>query len=956
MSSRLPYSAASLWQPRTIVPSAWIQHAPFGFWIIDTLRPQLLVELGTHRGFSYLIFLQAVKALGLRCSCFAIDTWKGDEQTGFYDNIVLQELHQQHDSLYDDFSELLQATFEDAVNRFEDGSIDLLHIDGRHFYDDVKRDFETWKPKLSDRSVVLFHDTGVLARGFGVHRLWEEISCGFPSFVFTHGHGLGVLGFGTNLPDAVREFLELGRQLQQTALVRSLYARLGEDIQKKWDDSNKFSVLQQDIEILQKHLTTLNSALSSTAKDREQLRLANEASENRLNSEVREAETRLALVIRQRDDAIVTVSNLEADLAKAHADLERAGADCRQANTDLQRVSADLQKINTDLQKKDAEMRSILMSRSWRTMAFMKRIPAAIMHPRNLVKGLVGGQSRKLILKSGLFDVEWYRKRYPDVQQAGIDPIEHYLQFGASEGRNPTPLFDSRWYLTHNPDIAATGENPLVHFIVHGWHESRNPNSVFDTSWYLKTYPDVATAGCNPLVHYLQFGAAEGRDPGPDFDTDWYAAQYPEIAREGINPLAHYLTERNAVARVPTNVPIPSPPAATRVGGRRAALLFSENNPGLRRLRVYNVPSAPRRVTMITDSINSGYLFGGVATAMIFSAMWAARIGAHLRIVGRHQKPDERNFTHVMKESRVSWDGDVDFRFCPLSDDATPIDVGPDELVLTTSWWTTWAAKQALGVDRIVHLLQEDERMFYPFGDERLLCEEVLATSGLKFVVNAKLLYDHLAATGVNLFEENGTWFEPAFPVQTFYYAERPRATRFNFLFYARPNNLRNLFYRGIEVIEQAIRRGILDPDLWDFHFVGKDLDSVVLSGGIQPKIHQNLPWADYAALVRNTDIGLSLMYSPHPSYPPLDLAASGAVVVTNQYGNKKSLDAYSRNIICRDISTDSLVEGIAEAVTLVREPSRRLKNYQQNGLLRDWESSFDKSLDFVSRGVFACS
>jgi beta-1,2-rhamnosyltransferase WsaF-like protein len=274
---------------------------------------------------------------------------------------------------------------------------------------------------------------------------------------------------------------------------------------------------------------------------------------------------------------------------------------------------------------------------------------------------------------------------------------------------------------------------------------------------------------------------------------------------------------------------------------------------------------------------------------------------------------------------------------------------------VTTSWWTTWAIKQALGVDRIVYLLQEDERMFYPFGDERLLCEEVLATDGLKFLVNAKLLFDHLAATGVNVLG-NGTWFEPAFPASTFYYTERANAQKFNFLFYARPNNLRNLFYRGIEAIEQAIRRGILDPDLWNFHFVGKDLDKLILSGGIRPTLHNNLPWADYANLVRNTDVGLSLMYSPHPSYPPLDLAASGAVAVTNRYGQKQSLDAYSRNIVCADIGVDSLVQGIAEAVQLVRTPARRLQNYTDNGLLRSWETSFAGAFDFVSRGVLACS
>jgi len=88
------------------------------------------------------------------------------------------------------------------------------------------------------------------------------------------------------------------------------------------------------------------------------------------------------------------------------------------------------------------------------------------------------------VAASGLFDRDWYLEQNPDVRAAGIDPLRHYLRYGAGEGRDPNPLFDSDWYLEQNPEVGATG--------------------------------------VNPLVHYLRCGAAEGRAPGPDFAGSWY--------------------------------------------------------------------------------------------------------------------------------------------------------------------------------------------------------------------------------------------------------------------------------------------------------------------------------------------------------------------------------------------------------------------------------------------------
>ncbi len=88
-----------------------------------------------------------------------------------------------------------------------------------------------------------------------------------------------------------------------------------------------------------------------------------------------------------------------------------------------------------------------------------------------------------LLRDSGLFDEAWYLAEYPDVAEAGIDPIQHYLRYGASEGRNPSSKFDTAFYLTTNPDIVQAEVNPLVHYLRYGKEEGRLPSNKGVTAW-----------------------------------------------------------------------------------------------------------------------------------------------------------------------------------------------------------------------------------------------------------------------------------------------------------------------------------------------------------------------------------------------------------------------------------------------------------------------------------------
>ena len=223
-------NASMCMEPARLTQSAWLDHIPFAGWLVEEMAPRLFVELGTHHGASYLAFCQAVKENRLSSACFAVDTWQGDEHAGNYGDDVFQALSEYHQEHYAGFSQLLRMTFDEAALCFEDGSVDLLHIDGLHTYEAVKHDFDTWLPKMSDNGVVIFHDTVVRERNFGVWRLWAELSARYPSFEFHHGHGLGVLLVGADAPASLRELADAAGDDESAQRIRRLFERLAQGV------------------------------------------------------------------------------------------------------------------------------------------------------------------------------------------------------------------------------------------------------------------------------------------------------------------------------------------------------------------------------------------------------------------------------------------------------------------------------------------------------------------------------------------------------------------------------------------------------------------------------------------------------------------------------------------------------------------------------------------------------
>jgi glycosyltransferase involved in cell wall biosynthesis len=163
------------------------------------------------------------------------------------------------------------------------------------------------------------------------------------------------------------------------------------------------------------------------------------------------------------------------------------------------------------------------------------------------------------------FSTSGYLAANRDVAQAACNPLVHYLRYGQREGRSfsarpasprnvpgrsmVSAAFDRRFYLVRNPDVAGTGMDPVDHYLEQGAREGRDPTPEFVTSYYVSRYPDVMQSGLNPFAHYLEIGRREGRSPSPLSAGDPTFDALCEMLRLTPSDVAATLAERRRDVR-----------------------------------------------------------------------------------------------------------------------------------------------------------------------------------------------------------------------------------------------------------------------------------------------------------------------------------------------------------------------------------------------------------------------
>ncbi len=526
------------WVPeRRGAASAWWGHVPFAHWVMRAVRPRVLVELGTHNGVSYAAFCEAVARCQLNTRCFAVDTWKGDAHASFYDERVYEDFQAFHDARYAAFSTLLRATFDEALERIEDGSVDLLHLDGLHTYDAVQHDFVSWLPKLSSRGVALLHDINVHNGDFAVWRLWQELRERHPHFEFHHSYGLGVLALGKEPPEAISELCALNRTEEGAALRRRV-ALLGE----RWVAEARERDLGDELGREQRVRAEAEAGYAGV-----QERLADaEVARARTEATLAETETLVRAGNIQRERLGAAAAETLAKLREANALAEQRKARIVELQSELQsnlelHKTGLVQQRDQFAEQRDQLERDIAALRE-RLQQLEMIEQSTIWRGTRVLRGAVGRVPRPVwfalrrAAKAGYWALtphrvparlRFLRDRRRAAHLAAAVPSEPAAECDvnlcqAAQGDAVTPITDGREPVDNSADVEKSKAADL--------EKRLRTSGVFDPEIYLALNPDVRG---DPWQHFLTFGLKERRPfTDPTLVARLLAQLDPEIEAE----------------------------------------------------------------------------------------------------------------------------------------------------------------------------------------------------------------------------------------------------------------------------------------------------------------------------------------------------------------------------------------------------------------------------------------
>jgi glycosyltransferase involved in cell wall biosynthesis len=367
---------------------------------------------------------------------------------------------------------------------------------------------------------------------------------------------------------------------------------------------------------------------------------------------------------------------------------------------------------------------------------------------------------------------------------------------------------------------------------------------------------------------------------------------------------------------------------------------------------------APRRVNLLIPTVDLQHFFGGYIAKLNLAKRLAAR-GLRVRVVtvdptGPLPSSWARDLESYSGLSGLSRAVEIAF-----GRESLGLEVSRADAFVATTWWTAHIAHEALratGGERFLYLIQEYEPFTFPIGSY-----EALARESYRFphvaLFSTELLRDYFRRHGIGVYargadagDRDSAAFRNAITaVDPPSAAElRGRAAR-RLLFYARPepHAARNLFELGSLALRRAFERGAFQQG-WTLHGIGtvESGRRIDLGAGASLELLPRARQDDYAGLLREHDVGLALMYTPHPSLVPIEMASAGMLTVTSSFENKtaEAMAAISPNLISAEPDVESIADALCDAAAGAEDVERRVRGSRVDWS-RDWDESFGDEL-----------
>lgn len=235
-----PLSTETLfWRARFLRESADLHHLPFLFWLVEVSRPQLVVEFGVGTGVSHFATCQSLDKLMPQARCEGVGVWEdGDVPTD------LDEYNAQH---YAEFSSLRSGDPKADIGRYDDKSIDILHINQPADSTLLSCLRYDWRHKMSSQGVVVLHG---LTTNFGSDEAREfirNLERSLPTIRLENGDGLIAVLYGSRRSPQLQKVAESSSGKHGFSRLHSALTRLGFLHHYEWrfvDQSEKIAQLR----------------------------------------------------------------------------------------------------------------------------------------------------------------------------------------------------------------------------------------------------------------------------------------------------------------------------------------------------------------------------------------------------------------------------------------------------------------------------------------------------------------------------------------------------------------------------------------------------------------------------------------------------------------------------------------------------------------------------------------